>query len=276
MKRLFKIFIVSTVLLLLSSIFDSSYTHAKIKNSFSIDGYDITVEKVNDEYVASTSENNLRYSLIYNQNSDDYQLKTEQKSGAINKILRKDIHDVQEVEIKSSTDGKIEAEVLDGKKVQGFDINQKVNPVNDSSDLQAEAPLVLAPAGSALATALIKAILATAGTIVIAGATWYSANAISTLAKKQPKIKYYTAIIKNGKVYIRQPIKSQTAAAARLKKNYDVFATSQQYALNAAKSASPTGVVKHEKHGKGSNYYWHYHGRNKQNTKSVTGHSFHK
>jgi len=255
--------------------FINTNVFADSEQTINIDGFDIKIEETENAVTASTITDGIKHELIFDKSEDSYTLKTEQDGGIIDQALGNLESDSQEVIIEDATPENITATIKDGDIIEGLEI-QDNKVIEDGNTTEAQAPLILY-LGEAAAAALIQAILATTATIVIGGATWYAAStAISKLKEKQPKVHYYTALLRNGKVYIKSAIKSQSAAAARLKTNYDVFATSQQYALNAAKSASPTGIVKHEKHGSGSNYYWHYHGRNAQNTKNVTGHSFHK
>lgn len=131
----------------------------------------------------------------------------------------------------------------------------------DDTMVDAQASLVIVPTLGAAATALLYATLATAATVVVAGVTYYAADkVISRLKQKQSSVRYYKAYLwtKKNKVMIGPRISYSTAVTI-LRSGGNVFATTRNYAYNAAYAASPIRrVCGPEKHGD-SGYYWHYH-----------------
>ncbi len=80
-----------------------------------------------------------------------------------------------------------------------------------------------------------------------------------TKSKKVSEQVYFTAWISNNEVIIGHKI-SKSSAIARLKKGYDVFATTEAAAKSVCKAASPRQQYKrHTSHVKGEGYYYHYH-----------------
>ena len=121
---------------------------------------------------------------------------------------------------------------------------------------------VVVVSGTAVAAALLKAILAITATIIVAGVVYYAAkSAIARLKRDQPQVHYYYAYLQSGdNVYIGPRIKSQSAAATVLRAGHNVFAISSGYAYNACKSASPISrVSSRQKHSGGGKNYYHYH-----------------
>lgn len=253
--------------LIVPSLSNIAFAKDKSIGSVNIDSYSIDILKNNDnEIEVKTIEDGVEYIVTFDKNSEEYFLKTKEEESFLSKILNEDkIIDTQKIIIEDASEDSVNATVLDGKNKKGFEISE-----NDE-ELTAQAPLVIG-AGAA-ASALIKAILAIAGTYVIAGATWYVASSvISKLKRDQPEVHYYSAMLHKGKVVIGKALKSKSLAVRRLSLEMDVFAISSGYAYDACKSASPIKQVSaRQKHGSGSNHYYHYHPMLKSKTQ-MDGH----
>ncbi|WP_044892886.1 SAR2788 family putative toxin [Bacillus alveayuensis] len=137
---------------------------------------------------------------------------------------------------------------------------------------QTEASIAfLVPIGVVLGGSLVSHLIAISAATVIAGVTYYAATkVVSTLKRKDPK--HYIAKLYNGKLYIGNSV-SQSTAASHLRAGGDIWSRSSSLAWTIADKAGYYAPTKAEKHGTGSNYFWHYHARDAYN-KRIGGHSF--
>ncbi|RCX08302.1 hypothetical protein DFR58_14314 [Anaerobacterium chartisolvens] len=159
-----------------------------------------------------------------------------------------------------------EKETTYGVKVQDYDGDNFSAIVTDKeakkeykigkSD-KAKAQFVIAiPIAIGLLDALIMALLATAATVVIAGATYYVASKVVEAIRRQNQYDYYMATITKGDVYIGPAIDYWTAYD-RVAIGGDIFSRDGSLAMGMA-SAVGAGFRGPECHGD-SGYYYHYH-----------------
>lgn len=156
----------------------------------------------------------------------------------------------------------IEADNMNEDFVEADIISEETNEITHIDESMVESQAAVVVGGSAIAVALLKAILAITATTVVAGIVYYAAKSvISRLKRDQPQIHYYYAYLQSGdNVYIGSKISSKSSAAAVLKSGGSVFATSSGYAYDACKSASPIGKVSDkQKHSGGGKNYYHDH-----------------
>ncbi|MFP3845777.1 SAR2788 family putative toxin [Priestia filamentosa] len=167
-----------------------------------------------------------------------------------------------EVDVKEAYDDVFVADFTDTETNETISVNNE--------ELQASFAF-LVPIGVVIGESLAAHLIAASAAVVIAGATYYAATKVtSKLKRKDPK--YYLAKLVKGKLYIGNSVTLSTAAK-NLRAGGDTWSRSSGYAWSVANSAGKYSPTKAEKHGTGSNYFSHYHARDKSN-KRVGGHSF--
>lgn len=252
--------IILIISLLTMTVVSTVSAYSNKIDTMNIDGYSISVDKnTDDETTVSTFVDGVKYQITLdkdnnnNNNNNNFEMITNEYAAYFFGIgLGACNEETYNIDIETCDENEIEAEV----------ISEETGEVTKISDNMVEVQAAIVVGGSAIAVALLKAILAITACIVVAGVVYYAASSIiSRLKRDQPQIHYYKAYLKSGdNVYIGPKINSKSAAASVLKSGSSVFATSSGYAYNACKSASPISKVsKRQKHSGGGKNYYHYH-----------------
>jgi ribosomal protein L25 (general stress protein Ctc) len=226
-------------------------------DTITVDGYVIEIVTNDDDAtVVKTMVDGVQYVLELDKEEESYELETKEYSSTIFGIgIGIPEIEIYSIEVEDTTDDCIVADVI---------------PETDHSDIvhidetmvEAQASLIIGTGLGAIALALLKALLAVAASIVVAGVIYYAASSVAhRLKRDQPQVHYYMAYLNYGdNVYIGPKLNSKSAAAARLKSGLNVFAISSGYAYDACKSASPINLVSsQQKHSGAGKNYWHYH-----------------
>ena len=225
-------------------------------DEITVDGYDITIEDNTDsETVVSTFVDGVNYQITFDKTDEEFEMVTSEYSAYFLGFGLGDCtEETFEINVENLNEDGVEAELV------SEDTSETLVVSDDTVEVQAAAVVVVS--GTAVAAALLKAILAITATIIVAGVVYYAAkSAIARLKRDQPQVHYYYAYLQSGdNVYIGPRIKSQSAAATVLRAGHNVFAISSGYAYNACKSASPISrVSSRQKHSGGGKNYYHYH-----------------
>ncbi|MGO5078325.1 hypothetical protein ACTQ3J_11045 [Oscillospiraceae bacterium LCP25S3_E3] len=262
MKKIISMILV-ICLLTVSTVWTASAYDNNIED-VNVDGYNITInENTGDETVVSTFVDGVKYQITFDKDANDFEMITNEYAAYIFGIgIGACNEEIYDVDVENLDEDGIEAEII------SEDTEDVTRISDDMVEVQAA---VVAAGGTAIAIALLKAILAVTAAIIIAGVVYYAASSvISRLKRDQPQVHYYKAYLQTGdNVYVGPKLNSKSAAASVLKAGNSVFAISSGYAYDACKSASPISTVssKQKHSGDGKNYY-HYHPMIKKNSQS--------
>ncbi|WP_099189847.1 hypothetical protein [Tepidibacter mesophilus] len=239
--------------------------------SFAVSGY--ALEK-NNSYIEELKNN----TVVLEDNEIILKVLLEFENGKCIATLDKDTNDIV-VETLEKFDGKENNQVYEAKldyfeedKISGVLINKEtdeVYPIGENQNTSKRKKRFIWALPIAEEVAVLLAALAGAA---VAGKTihiessneeteWYSHGAIKSYmnTKRNKQYKHFSAIIKNGVVYVGPPLTDKAAGAA-VAAGLDVFSSHKSYAQSLAQKCG--GIERGpEIHGtkRPPNYYLHFH-----------------
>lgn len=247
---------------------------------YNIDGYDIKVieDNENSTLTATCEENDKMYEMKYDYDTEEFTYNVISEAPWYTFGLGKEQESSYDVVVENaSPEGILDAKIVDenGKVIEKIDRNM--------DDVTIQAPIAIAGIGAALLAALI----ATGKAIIVAGVAWIIASELASIKKKNSKVYYYQALIKDHKVYFRKTLTKKEAQKRMKTKNskghyYNVIATTAAKAKSLCVSLSPVNKAQYEgAHKKACGERKHYHvvknlTKNKKGiyTKRIYGHCF--